>query len=78
MAFIHAGPGRSLRDAEAEAIGRYVSTGIHHCLVRRDGDTSPMILPETDVITAGIALIDRILWSTDGSETDGLDPALLA
>ena len=68
----------SLPGAENEAIRRYASTGVHHCLVQDDGDVHPMILPEADVIAAGVALIDRILRSTDGSEADGLDPALLA
>ncbi|WP_033964781.1 MULTISPECIES: hypothetical protein [Sphingomonadaceae] len=78
MPSVQTRPDRSQTDAEYEAIGRYVITGVHHCLVQRDGDMSPMILPEADVIAAGVALIDRILWSTDGSEADGLDPALLA
>lgn len=78
MASLHADPDRSLRDAAAEAIRLHLTTGFHHCLVRRDGDMPPMILPEPDVIAAGVALIDRILWSTDGSEADRLDPALLA
>ena len=78
MASLQARPGTSPQDAECEAIRRYVSTGAHHCVVRRDGNMPPMILREADVIAAGVALIDRIIWSTDGSEADGLDPALLA
>jgi hypothetical protein len=78
MASLPARPGTSLPGAEYEAIRRYISTGVHHCLVQDDGDVPPLILPEADVIAAGVALIDRILWSTDGSEADGLDPALLA
>ncbi|QOT72293.1 hypothetical protein H5V43_03870 [Sphingobium fuliginis] len=78
MASLQTHPGTSLPDAGYEAIRRYVSTGVHHCVVERDGDVPPMILPEAGVIAAGVALIDRILWSTDGSEADGLDPALLA
>lgn len=70
--------GDGLRNLEREAIAYHARTGVTHCLVKPDLEAPPVILPEPNVVAAGIELIDCILWSTDVSETDGLDPALLA
>jgi hypothetical protein len=70
--------GEQLRKLERAAVADHARTGIPHCLVKRHDEPSPVTLPETEVIAAGLALIDCIIWSSDTCESDGLDPALLA
>lgn len=76
--FPHRAAADLYRRLQQEAITSHRHTGVPHCIVQREDTALPDIVPEPAVIAGGPAVINRILWSTDTADTDGLDPALLA
>ncbi len=70
--------GDHFRQLQREALADYERTGVPHCIIELEKDAPQVVLPETEVVAGGLALINSILWSTDTADADGLDPALLA
>lgn len=70
-------PDRPIDTTIADAQRLHRESGMPQCLVAaRPSHTRPVVMTEATAIAAG--MIDDIVWSTDASEADGIDPALLA